>query len=134
MPWRPAMIVIPNLTAVAIGAVVFVLLAAGAALLFVGLRARRQAVQVMQDNRALQAMLRTSSSLAMVVRGDGRVDMPPSLADWFGLVALIGSGYRFFAYVLLAVFVLPLCTVGVARIVAGARSRRQGDPDVLATS
>ncbi|MBD8545203.1 sensor histidine kinase [Sphingomonas sp. CFBP 8760] len=79
------MIVIPNLTAVAIGAVVFVLLTAGAALLFVGLRARRQAVQVMHDNRALQAMLRTSSSLAMVVRGDGRVDMPPSLADWFGL-------------------------------------------------
>ena len=47
------------------------------------------------------------------------------LADRFGLVALIGSGYRFFAYVLLAVFVLPLCTIGVARILVSARARRQ---------
>lgn len=51
------------------------------------------------------------------------------LADRFGLVALIGSGYRFFAYVLLAVFVLPLCTVGVLRIL---RSRRQEDRHALA--
>ena len=44
------------------------------------------------------------------------------LAERFGLVALIGSGYRFFAYVLLIVFVLPLCTVGVYRLVAKKRS------------
>ncbi|CAA9479366.1 MAG: FIG00880187: hypothetical protein [uncultured Sphingomonadaceae bacterium] len=43
------------------------------------------------------------------------------LADRFGLVALIGSGYRFFAYVLLAVFVVPLCTVGVGRVLKNAR-------------
>lgn len=38
------------------------------------------------------------------------------LADGFGLVALIASGYRAFAYILLAVFVVPLATIGLARI------------------
>jgi uncharacterized membrane protein YkvI len=58
------------------------------------------------------------------------------LADRFGLVALIGSGYRFFAYVLLAVFVLPLCTIGVIRILRSARERRQSgdDHEILAAS
>lgn len=56
------------------------------------------------------------------------------LADRFGLVALIGSGYRFFAYVLLAVLVLPLCTVGVTRILKSARERQAGADDALATS
>ncbi len=35
------------------------------------------------------------------------------LADRFGLVALIANGYRALAYILLAVFVLPLMTLGV---------------------
>ena len=35
------------------------------------------------------------------------------LASRFGLVALIANGYRALAYILLAVFVLPLLTVGV---------------------
>ncbi len=56
------------------------------------------------------------------------------LADRFGLVALIGSGYRFFAYVLLVVLVLPLCTIGVARILKSARERQAGADDALATS
>jgi uncharacterized membrane protein YkvI len=38
------------------------------------------------------------------------------LADRFGLVALIANGYRALAYIMLAVFVLPLSTIGVARI------------------
>lgn len=38
------------------------------------------------------------------------------LAGRFGLVALIASGYRAFAYVLIVIFVLPLATIGVARI------------------
>lgn len=38
------------------------------------------------------------------------------LADRFGLVALIANGYRALAYVLLAVFVLPLLTFGVWRL------------------
>ena len=38
------------------------------------------------------------------------------LADRFGLVALIANGYRALAYILLAVFVLPLMTYGVWRL------------------
>jgi uncharacterized membrane protein YkvI len=53
------------------------------------------------------------------------------LASRFGLVALIASGYRALAYVLLATFILPLVTVGVWQLtrtapVAGPAS----DPDV----
>jgi uncharacterized membrane protein YkvI len=39
------------------------------------------------------------------------------LASRFGLVALIATGYRALAYVLLATFILPLLTVGVWKIV-----------------
>ena len=38
------------------------------------------------------------------------------LADRFGLVALIANGYRALAYILLAVFVVPLMTYGVWRL------------------
>lgn len=38
------------------------------------------------------------------------------VADRFGLVALIASGYRALAIIFLAVYVLPLLTVGVARL------------------
>jgi uncharacterized membrane protein YkvI len=39
------------------------------------------------------------------------------IADRFGLVALIASGYRILAYTLLAVYVVPLLTIGVVRLV-----------------
>lgn len=38
------------------------------------------------------------------------------VADRVGLVALIGSGYRFLAYTLLAVYVVPLLTIGLIRL------------------
>jgi uncharacterized membrane protein YkvI len=38
------------------------------------------------------------------------------LASRFGLVALIATGYRALAYILLATFILPLVTVGVWRL------------------
>jgi uncharacterized membrane protein YkvI len=38
------------------------------------------------------------------------------VADRFGLVALIANGYRALAYVLIAVYVLPVLTLGVWRI------------------
>lgn len=58
------------------------------------------------------------------------------MAERFGLVALIASGYRAFAYILLAVFVLPLCTIGVARIISTSRARRQsgGQQDGIVAS
>ena len=43
------------------------------------------------------------------------------VADRFGLVALIGSGYRFLAYVILAVYVVPLIVIGLPRLIRGAR-------------
>jgi len=38
------------------------------------------------------------------------------LAGRFGLVSLIANGYRLLAYAMLAVFILPLATLGAARI------------------
>ncbi len=47
------------------------------------------------------------------------------LAGRFGLVALIATGYRGLAYALLAIYVLPLLTIGLWRI---ARGDRRSDP------
>jgi len=44
------------------------------------------------------------------------------LAGRFGLVALIANGYRLLAYFMIAVFVLPLVTIGVARLIKSNRS------------
>ncbi|MEP6549293.1 MAG: hypothetical protein ABJD53_17675 [Gammaproteobacteria bacterium] len=41
------------------------------------------------------------------------------VADRFGLVALIAGGYRWLAYALLAIYVLPLMTLGLWRILCG---------------
>src|SRR5262249_46225783 len=38
------------------------------------------------------------------------------IADRFGLVALIGRGYRVLAYSILAVYIVPLLTIGLLRI------------------
>ena len=38
------------------------------------------------------------------------------IADRVGLVALIANGYRALAYVLIAVYVVPLLTIGVWRL------------------
>jgi uncharacterized membrane protein YkvI len=43
------------------------------------------------------------------------------LAGRFGLVALIAGGYRALAWLMLAVFILPLLTVGARRVAAGLR-------------
>jgi uncharacterized membrane protein YkvI len=42
------------------------------------------------------------------------------VADRFGLVALIGSGYRLLAYTILAVYVVPLLTLGLAKLLKPA--------------
>jgi uncharacterized membrane protein YkvI len=44
------------------------------------------------------------------------------LASRFGLVALIANGYRALAYVLLAVYIVPLLTIGVWRLTRGDRA------------
>lgn len=45
------------------------------------------------------------------------------IADRFGLVTLIANGYRFLALLFLAIFVLPLVTVGMVRLVRGSRPK-----------
>lgn len=49
------------------------------------------------------------------------------IASRFGLVALIATGYRALAYILLATFILPLVTVGTWKLVHMQRPRR-ADP------
>ena len=45
------------------------------------------------------------------------------MAGRFGLVALIGSGYRILAYTILLIFVAPVMTIGVARLVYRKQSK-----------
>ena len=45
------------------------------------------------------------------------------LAEHFGLVTLIARGYRLLAAVFLLVYVLPLFTVGISRLVSGTAAR-----------
>ena len=52
------------------------------------------------------------------------------LAERFGLVTLIARGYRAFAYVILSIYVLPLMTFGVWRLLKEGRSSSR--PEVRA--
>jgi uncharacterized membrane protein YkvI len=45
------------------------------------------------------------------------------LASRFGLVTLIARGYRLLAYLILILYVLPLLTVGLWRVVSRRRER-----------
>ncbi|PSJ38548.1 hypothetical protein C7I55_19185 [Sphingomonas deserti] len=47
---------------------------------------------------------------ALLVVGSG------TIAAWFGLIDLIARGYGAFGYIMLVVFVLPLATIGLARL------------------
>jgi uncharacterized membrane protein YkvI len=49
------------------------------------------------------------------------------LAARFGLVTLIGSGYRILAYAILAVFVLPVMTLGVWQLYTRGKGRAAAD-------
>jgi len=48
------------------------------------------------------------------------------VADHFGLVALIANGYRILAFVFLALFVLPLLTIGLYRVLKGGERTEAG--------
>jgi uncharacterized membrane protein YkvI len=47
------------------------------------------------------------------------------IADRVGLIALIASGYRLLAYLFLAVFVLPLLTIGLARLLKRSAAHQE---------
>lgn len=53
--------------------------------LFVGFRSRRDAAAALIANARLEALLGSAPALAMIVRADGRLELPDRLADWFGL-------------------------------------------------
>jgi putative CocE/NonD family hydrolase len=62
-----------------------------------------------QGRKPLAKSMRLAITVALLV---GSI----FLADRFGLVTLIARGYRWLAYVLLAVYVLPLMTVGLSKL------------------
>jgi len=73
-------------SAAAIAGAVLALLIVGATFaLLAGLRARAGARDTLDANARLQAIVGGSPAQAMVVRADGRVEMPRRLADWLGL-------------------------------------------------
>lgn len=53
-------------------------------------------------------------------------------ASRFGLVTLIAQGYGAFGYIMLAIFVLPLATIGVVRLITYGRSRAGSEAEALA--
>ncbi|MDO7842776.1 sensor histidine kinase [Sphingomonas immobilis] len=69
------------------GLVLALLLCVGVWLLFVGLRARREAADTLAENVRLSALLRSSPAISVIVRADGRIDAPEQLAGWLGLGA-----------------------------------------------
>ncbi len=54
-------------------------------MLFTGLRARSAAAATFANNDKLSSLLGSAPALAMVVRADGRLELPDRLADWLGL-------------------------------------------------
>jgi uncharacterized membrane protein YkvI len=45
-----------------------------------------------------------------------------------GLVELIAKGYRLMAVAIIAIFILPLCTIGVAKLVRMRRACKDFSP------
>ena len=73
------------------GVVLLALVAGGAVALFHGLRVRGEAKALGARAARAEAMLAASPAPAMLVRADGRVEMPRRLADWLGLPAIATS-------------------------------------------
>ncbi|RYD61925.1 MAG: histidine kinase, partial [Sphingomonadales bacterium] len=82
------MIEISQTAATLAGAALALLLAAGGAMLFVGLRARSRAGQLSDANARLLALAAGSPALAMIVRADGRIELSIALANLFGFDAV----------------------------------------------
>ncbi|WP_267386409.1 PAS domain-containing sensor histidine kinase [Sphingomonas sp. GC_Shp_3] len=67
------------------GVVLAALIVATTWALFVGLRARRDAAEALDQNVRLAALLKSSPALVVVVRADGRLDASERLGEWLGL-------------------------------------------------
>lgn len=84
-PKGAAVIQISVLGSVIAGVILALLIGGGGVALYLGLRARRAAASTLVANARLEALLGSAPALAMVVRADGRLELPDRLADWFGL-------------------------------------------------
>ena len=70
--------------AVIAGGVIALLVICGVWALFAGLRARAEAAGIGETNRQLAALVSGSPAQAMLVRADGRIELPRRLGDWLG--------------------------------------------------
>jgi len=73
------------LSMVIVGAVLALFVGVAVWLLYLGLKARRDAAEVLATNLRLEALVGSAPALAMIVRADGRLELPDRLADWLGL-------------------------------------------------
>jgi len=87
-PRRGGLIEIPQSAAMLAGAVIALLVIGATWVLFAGLRARAAARELADREARLSALVRRSPAQAMVVRADGRVELPRRLGDWLGLAEL----------------------------------------------
>ncbi|MDQ0250625.1 signal transduction histidine kinase [Sphingomonas kyeonggiensis] len=78
------MIHIAQSAAVLAGAVLALLVIGGVWALFAGLRARADAAAIAETNAQLAALISGSPAQAMLVRADGRIELPRRLGDWLG--------------------------------------------------
>jgi signal transduction histidine kinase len=76
-----------GIESVVAGAALFAVLAAAIWILFVGLRARREADQDARDGARLGALLASAPAMPLLVLADGRVEVDATLADRLGLEA-----------------------------------------------
>ena len=70
---------------VLVGAVLAMLVVAAGWALYIGLRARSGSADLAAGNARFKALLASAPMQALVVRGDGRLEMPDRLAHWLGL-------------------------------------------------
>ncbi|MBQ1499797.1 MAG: HAMP domain-containing histidine kinase [Sphingomonas sp.] len=82
------MIHISQASAVVAGAVLALLLIGAVWALYLGLRARAEAAAIADANARLSALVSGSPAQAMLVRADGRIELPRRLGDWLGFQEL----------------------------------------------
>ncbi|WP_267393178.1 MULTISPECIES: PAS domain-containing sensor histidine kinase [unclassified Sphingomonas] len=73
------------MAAVGCGAVMALLIAGAGVALFTGWRQRGQALALTAGSREAEALRSAAPALAMLVRADGRVELPARMVDWLGL-------------------------------------------------
>ena len=82
------MIALTETQTVIAGAVLAVFLIAGGWMLYAGLRARSAARAIVIEQIRLARLVEMSPAAAMIVRADGRVELPRRLMDWLGLSSM----------------------------------------------